>query len=220
MPKPDSERKRKQPYKDQKKICVIATEDSNTGGREYFNNLKIHEIFKDKISFFDIVIVPSDGDSAPNHVLENARRKMKERIEGRLFKNNNIFVNNRGDSAWIVCDTDRWKLLIDKVIAECHKYKINHAFSNPCFEIWILLHQKEFQASFDKSKDCKKAANSFVSDNGKRQVLDSEDKYQHIISEENLDYAIVNAKALDNYTKNFPETIGSHIYKLIEYLLL
>jgi hypothetical protein len=53
------------------------------------------------------------------------------------------------DEFWLVLDCDHWvnsghiKNLI-QVIRECRQKGIRIALSNPCFELWLLLHFAEF----------------------------------------------------------------------------
>ena len=54
-----------------------------------------------------------------------------------------------GDEFWLVCDCDHWikgghiKNLVS-VLQRCGQKDINVALSNPCFDLWLLLHFAEF----------------------------------------------------------------------------
>jgi hypothetical protein len=110
-------------------LIVIASEDKYAV-RQYF------EFFRStKIQFK--VLETEDGKSAPEHVLDRLDEYMRE------------FDMGEGDKFWLVCDCDHWnktghlKNLIG-VIRECRQKRIQVALSNPCFELWLILHFAEF----------------------------------------------------------------------------
>ena len=49
------------------------------------------------------------------------------------------------DQVWVVFDRDD-HLHVDQAIAHAEAVGVHVAFSNPCFEIWLLLHYTEFDA--------------------------------------------------------------------------
>src|SRR6266852_9605777 len=110
-------------------LIVIASEDKYAV-RQYF------EFFRStKIQFK--VLETDDGRSAPQHVMARLDEYMKE------------FDFGPEDEFWLVCDCDHWiearhiKNLV-RVIQECGQKGIQVALSNPCFELWLLLHFAEF----------------------------------------------------------------------------
>jgi hypothetical protein len=112
-------------------LIVIASEDKYAV-RQYF------EFFRStKIQFK--VLETDGGKSAPEHVLTRLDEYMKE------------FDIGPEDEFWLVCDCDHWinaghiKNLV-RVIQECGQKGIQVALSNPCFELWLLLHFAEFPA--------------------------------------------------------------------------
>ena len=113
-------------------LIVIASEDKYAV-RQYF------EFFRStKIQFK--VLETEDGKSAPEHVLDRLDEYRKE------------FDIGEGDEFWLVCDCDHWnkpghiKNLIG-VIQKCRQKEIRVALSNPCFELWLLLHFADFPAT-------------------------------------------------------------------------
>ena len=206
MPRPSSlSRKRVEEVKEWKKVCFIATEDSKTGAYQYFEELgesdEYH--FSEKYSF-KLEIFPSvGGKSSPNHVLENIKAKMMH-----------LGFDQTTDKYWIVCDVDRWdKEGIDSVISECEQINVDYAFSNPCSEIWILYHQEDFDNTepFETSAACKATANA---------LLHKREKYSNLLTEQQVDYACAHAEKFHvPKTDKWPKSQGSHIYKIIRYLL-
>jgi len=132
-----------------KKVCFIATEDSKRGAKRYFDELGKSSFCEDYI----VVIPPKGTNTAPHLVLSNLKEIIREK--GGL---------KEGDVAWIVCDIDLWEK-IEATTQNCKKEGIKHAFSNPCFEIWILYHnacvKKNYRLEHERkaSDKCKKDAN-------------------------------------------------------------
>lgn len=132
-------------------LIVIASEDKYAV-RQYF------EFFRStKIQFK--VLETEDGKSAPEHVLARLVEYMKE------------YDIDEGDEFWLVCDCDHWikhghiKNLA-QVIQLCRQKGIQVALSNPCFELWLLLHFAEFPAeakltSAEIEKRLRKAVGSY-----------------------------------------------------------
>jgi hypothetical protein len=111
-----------------KPLFLIVCEGEITE-KDYFNCLRI----KKKISSLRIRIVTGGKDcrgTDPKTLVECAKRK---RVE---------FLKQEGldyDQTWCVFDCDDHKTL-DQAIDQANANGINHALSNPCFEIWCLLH--------------------------------------------------------------------------------
>ena len=75
------------------------------------------------------VISNRNNQSAPNHVLENFRELAKE------------YQLGDDDRAFLVLDRDRWDAkLFANAARECEQSNFELIVSNPCFELWVLLH--------------------------------------------------------------------------------
>jgi len=112
-------------------LVVIASEDRYAVGQyfDFFESTRIQ---------FRVLETP-DGTSAPEHVLE------------RISEYLNDFEIGEGDTFWVVCDCDHWAepnhiQNLTHVLRECRKKHIKVALSNPCFELWLLLHFADFPA--------------------------------------------------------------------------
>jgi hypothetical protein len=68
------------------------------------------------------------GNSAPHWLLERAINITEE------------LGSNRYDNLWFVLDVDKWKRAsLEQIKAECQS-NWSVALSNPCFEIWLIMH--------------------------------------------------------------------------------
>ena len=54
-----------------------------------------------------------------------------------------------GDEVWAVFDRDAHPAF-DRAIATCHDNGVGLAISNPCFELWLILHSEEFGRPDDR----------------------------------------------------------------------
>lgn len=208
MPRPTSALSRKEAYKEAKKFCYIATEDSKTGAYEYFDQLGQTDEYRflEKYSFKLDVIPSKDGESSPSHVFENIKNK-RESLSHEGF-------DIGFDGFWIVCDVDRWgQDNINSIIDNCENNQIDYAFSNPCSEIWILYHQETFDNDeiYSSSSECKKAATA---------LLQKRKAYCNLLTIQQIDYARDHAeKSHKVKSDKWPTSQGSHLYKLLDYLL-
>lgn len=105
-------------------LIVIASEDTYAV-KQYFARFRTSRVQVE-------VIETDDCRSAPQHVIDRLNK----------FKQEN--VTEEGDSFWLCVDRDRWaKASLNDVLRDCLGKKYGIALSNPCFELWILLHYEE-----------------------------------------------------------------------------
>lgn len=91
---------------------VVATEDTYAP-KQYFAAFQLPRVSVE-------VVETNDGRSAASHVVARLKKVHDE------AKRNNELQEN--DQFWVLLDTDHWT-------------QPNHvALSNPCFELWLLLH--------------------------------------------------------------------------------
>jgi hypothetical protein len=112
-------------------LVVIASEDSYAV-RQYFDFFE-----STRIQFR--VLETEDGKSAPEHVLNRINEYMEE------------FEIGKEDTFWVVCDCDHWVepshiQNLTYLLQQCRQKGIQVALSNPCFELWLLLHFADFPA--------------------------------------------------------------------------
>lgn len=182
------------------KRIFICTEGSVTEPR-YFNDF----IEYYRISQAHVILIPrEDSLSSPSQIIDKVNQFIKTQ------KINKKYI--QGDEFWLVLDTDRWGYNLHQTIDEAVQRKYKHAVSNPCFEIWFLLHYKtsdEIKSEYHQL-NTKSAINTTL--------------HQYPISGLNItdyihktDFAIQNAKELDiDSSHRTPQSTGTHIYKLIQ----
>ncbi len=109
-------------------LLVIASED-RYAAKQYFGRFRTR-----RIQF--LVVPTSDGRSSPTAVME----RLDE------FKRSN--ATEVDDQFWVCIDLDHWageshmKNLTD-VLSHCRRKGYRVAISNPCFELWLLLHLED-----------------------------------------------------------------------------
>jgi hypothetical protein len=195
-------------------LFIIATEGEKTEV-EYFEQFK--DIISAKNLKVYIKLIPSkSGRSSPKSILEN------------LDTYNEEYKLLEEDSLWIVIDRDHWKERdISDVAAKCQQKSYRLALSNPCFEIWLILHfadVSQFSIVYKRELELNKRINS------NRTSTENElRKYCHNYKKNHFDFssifpntktAVQNAKRLiTNPRARWPINIGTDIYKLIEELM-
>ncbi len=196
--------RRKQPLtrkivkKQAARLIVIATEDSNTEP-EYFDgmfgsNKKPRVILE--------VLETQKGFSAPNHLLE----RLDDVISDEDLK------LDSGDELWLVFDKDDWPWeKINKVVRDAKRRGIHVAISNPCFEVWLILHIQSFPASgCNTSKKCKRHLKNIGGSRSNGDLILAN-------LEPGINNAIKKAIALDiNTSSVVPNEPGTRLYNLIE----
>ena len=102
-------------------LIVIASED-RYAVKQYFDRFRPR-----RVQFS--VLPTEDNRSAPNHVMR--------RLDDYLIE----YSREDGDTFWICIDVDRWQPeSLSAVLRKCMDNGYGVAISNPCFELWLLLH--------------------------------------------------------------------------------
>ncbi len=114
-------------------------------------------------------------------------------------------------------DTDHW-LQPDhvnnfiRVCSEAVKKGYRLAHSNPCFEVWLLLHYRDLDANCQFTK-CQEVKDILAQYNGRS--IDA----AHF-SLDATRRAVERAEKLDDSPDaRWPQTTGSHVYRLVKKLL-
>ncbi|MGD9685368.1 MAG: RloB family protein [Desulfobacter sp.] len=172
-----------------RKVFVLATEGTTTEP-QYF------ELFNSKTTTITIKWIKG-YHSDPDHVL----RRMKQYLKDNALK--------PGDAAWLVIDKDQWT---DEQLSRLQAWATTHdqyglAVSNPCFELWLLLHFED-AAGVTNQRLCKERL---------KRHLPNYDKHVEAgklipgVSE-----AIDRARRKDNPPcTDWPRTIGTTVYRLV-----
>ncbi len=125
----ERKRARKKPFRNPKPLVWIVCEGANTEP-EYFWGL-VAKFRKARVQVVDIL---------PAGVPLSAVRKAKEvREEARKRARREGDKNAKNDTVWCVFDRDEHPN-VPEAFAMAKANKLDVAFSNPCFELWLLIH--------------------------------------------------------------------------------
>ena len=122
-------RSRKSSVRDAR-LIIIAAEGEKTE-KQYFDALASSDAYANPKAHVE-VLSRNTPNSAPDHVLEQLD----------TFKRK--YNLNRHDELWMVIDYDRWgEEKLSSIAAKCSQKRYLLAVSNPCIELWLLLHVAE-----------------------------------------------------------------------------
>ena len=207
-------------YIDAEKLLVLSYEGTVTEkkyfqdfrGSVYFNNNGLIEIISLKR--------PKDKGSDPFSVKKMLNWAKKE------------YGFKITDEFWLIVDRDDWesihKLSFDDLVAECkNEENFYLAMSNPCFEIWLVLHLKNL-TEFSEEEQALIFENAKIGNKNYIDILVARlqggDRGYNKRANPKIylpltKIAIERAKSIDNLKEDYPKSIGTHLYKLIEKLI-
>lgn len=200
-----SKYQRKSRVRNPNKKIVVAMEGNKTEPK-YF--IAVKKKFRSAtLEIITLSRAANDTKSAPNHVvceLDNYLKKNK--LE-------------KSDELWLVCDKDRWpEKQLNDVARKCQSKGYHLGLSNPCFELWLILHYENVAQLPDVKKielgqrrnTQKKWGNIYQSKkiSGYDQIVDK------------IYAAIKHAKTLDNKQQSrWPNSLGTNVYHLAESII-
>lgn len=206
-------------FMDAEKMFVLSYEGTKSE-KKYFEDFRRSDWFNDSGLIETISLKrPAGRGSDPLNVkklLQEAKREYNFRIT---------------DEFWLIIDRDDWESIhhynFDKLVEDCKKEKnFFLAMSNPCFEIWLILHLKDIN-DFDEAVKLNLYQNNKIS--SKNHYIDKvlsdiqgrgyNKRPNPLVFLPLTRIAIERAKALDNKQEDFPRQLGTHVYKLIERLI-
>src|SRR5215213_1359710 len=196
MPKRFSRTRPRHP-RQEKPIFVIAAEGEVTE-KIYFE--KIREKFREKY-VIHILSGDSRGNSAPKHVIQRLEEFIKKKVSTR----------RKNDEFWAVLDCDSWgeKQLME-AFDKCEDKNFGFAVSNPCFELWLNLHQKTPKCP-KNCRDYEKELTKLLNKQYKKNDYDAGKLIAEVLK------AIENAENLhQDKSEPYPKDTGTHVYLLIE----
>lgn len=206
-------RERREAFRDAR-LIVIASEGKDTEriyfkalAKEYTNpRVHVHILKRSE---------DEKNNSSPEHVLEQLNEyKCQYELEA-------------DDELWLVTDKDHWtEAMLSRVATECMQDVSMHmALSNPCFELWLLLHlvdvsslTPEEQRLWMENRRKSKSSNPYLKVL-LRQKMGSyhESAYDVLTLIEHVEVAIERARLLDkNPADRWPQTLGTRVYLLAE----
>ena len=179
-------------------LIVIASEDTYAV-QAYFSRFRPRRVqFR--------VLPTEDGLSAPEHIL------------ARLDEFRSEFNLDDDDQLWYCGDTDHWvdanhMANLAHVLQKCSQAKYRVALSNPCFELWLLLH---FLDTVPVEMNCHDVCKKLSTDAG---GYSKHKGCRAPITAEMVWRAAERAKRLDDGTKEIPTTPTTRIYLILALLL-
>jgi hypothetical protein len=205
---------------DAEKLFVLSYEGTVTE-KKYFQDFRASEYFNNS-GLIEIVPLkrPKNKGSDPFSVKKLLNWAKKE--YGFKFT----------DEFWLIVDRDDWesihKLSFADLVTECkNEENFYLAMSNPCFEIWLVLHLKDL-SEFSKDEQALIFENAKIGNKNHMDILVAQlqggDRGYNKRPNPNIylpltKTAIERAKSIDNFEDDYPKSIGTHLYKLIEKLI-
>lgn len=190
------------PFRDAK-LYVIATEGQNTE-KDYFSIFQTHRLHIEVLSTgAEDPRSSQAGQSDPQHVLR------------RLEEVKAAYDLTRDDELWLMVDVDRWKTwVLSEVCREARQQGFGLAISNPCFELWLVLHFQDADTNDTDGRALKLKLHKLGGSNQKYKLK------LNAFNRSRIEDAIRRAEALDihvdDYYPGFPST---HVYKVVKSLI-
>lgn len=197
-------------------IIVVACEDTHAV-KQYFAKFRTRRV--------QYKVLPTvDGNSSPRAVLERLNDYKEE------------YATEKHDELWICIDADHWirgghQAELSQVLRECRSKGYGVAISNPCFEVWLLLHFTQVddtlllecvgKAATDKLTDAERA--SVRCDKFEAQLRKLAGSYNKsnvtrlAISPEQVELATERARDMDG-DSDVRACPGTRVYKLMDTL--
>lgn len=189
--------------RDPKKRVVVVCEGEKTEPM-YLNLVNA----RSDAALIELVVV-DETSTTPKQLVERAcREKKAAERQGRQTKDPNTKI----DELWCAFDVDEHPL-IKEARQQAEANNIHLAVSNPCIEIWLLLHFKN-QQGYIHRHDAKRELQNYIADYDKR-LTNLDDL------EESFEIARERAKKLDakhegDGTKFPDNNPSSGMWKLVE----
>jgi hypothetical protein len=191
------------------RLIIIAAEGLNTE-KKYFSDLRATYL-NPRIHLEILERLSSASDPARViRLLDSFRKKYK--------------VQPGYDQLWLVIDVDRWgEGKLAEIARLCQQKDYDLAVSNPCFEVWLLLHLKAPQeyspAALAELYENRKTGNRTRLDAELLSLLGTYNKSNLNTAPflPNVAFAIARAKSLDTHPEyRWPITLGTRVYLLAE----
>lgn len=179
-------------------LCIIATEGQKTE-KQYFEMFQSERV--------EVVVLPTSDDN------KSSPQEVYKRLA--LFREQ--FDLGREDQLWLMIDIDHWAQPnhiknLATICKEARRRNLRLAISNPCFELWLLLHHSEIE---NVSVTCEEVENLLRTTLGE---YNKSNVKTHLFRDKIAD-AVRRAESLDNdLNALWPGCPGTHIYRIIKVL--
>jgi hypothetical protein len=181
-------------------LVIIASEDTHAVS-QYFRRFRTRRVvFK--------VLHTQDCHSSPRDVMTRLQTYRAEE------------ATVEGDQFWVCIDTDHWIepnhiANLTDVLRECRQKNYQVAVSNPCFELWLLLHFVPLDPGQEscRCEVIEKQLRSFAGAYQKHNVSALS------LTEESVYEAIERATKLDCDNQALPTKLMTRVYRLLNVLI-
>lgn len=206
-------------FREAEKMFVLSYEGVKTE-KKYFEDFRKSKWFNDS-GIIEIISLKRPSKRGPDPI--SVKNLLEEAKSEYRFRDTDEF--------WLIIDRDNWEKIhnhsFDKLVEDCKKeHNFFLAMSNPCFEIWLILHLKHIN-EFSSDEQEKIMINAKV--NQKKNYVDLvlgeiQGKGYNKRPNPNIflpltKIAIRRAKELDAANEDYPKQLGTHVYKLVEKLM-
>ena len=194
------------------RLFVIATEGKETE-RQYFAALKSQDLIDRRR--VTVRVLPGDSASSPSHVMA----RLDEFHSGHR-------LHSSLDQLWLVLDLDHWDKPghihnFTRVAQEARAKGYFVAVSNPCFELWLLLHFTDdiadIRAISSTSEACEACRREI------RRLCGSYDGAslrEERYTSRRVDDAVERAEALEGAPEDrWPQQVGTRVHRLVRELV-
>jgi len=190
------------------RLYFVATEDTYAA-KQYLYALQEKGLV-DRSQVEILVFPTEDGRSAPRQLLERLDEK-KRGLDVRL----------EADEFWAVFDVDHHRPKeLSEVVMLAKQKGFGLAGSNPCIEVWLLLHETGDASTLVTYDEDSSAAD--ICEKELRRVLGQYNKKNIDVtrlSRRSVDEAIRRAEAMDDGAP-WPTAVGTHMHRLVKRLPL
>ena len=198
-----------------KRVFILSVEGNKTE-YDYFTYIEEN---KDELNISQLIkinlIERFDTNSSP------------EWVNQLLHEYTDTYGLTERDSLWMIIDRDlqnNSEEVIQKVIEDCENNNFKIAITNPCFELWLLLHCIKDIDDYDKEallnnpKKRMRAKKRFIDDELTR-INGSYNKYkinkEHFITKSKINNAIRLEQKIENDSLEIINSLGSNVGSLL-----
>lgn len=186
------------------RFFVVATDDTYAPA-QYFEHLPLPRV--------RIMVLPTpagSGLSAPVHVVQRLKDAFKDVSQRKQVQS--------GDEFWVLLDTDhhfRDNNMVGtlEAIRAAQQVGFEVAVSNPCFELWLLLHHVDVPlgTTFAKCEAVEAQIRASLGQYNKTSIKPGQFPLDRVLD------AIRRARVLETKPNSaWPEQVGTHVYRLME----
>ncbi len=206
-------------FSEAEKLFILSYE-GKVSEKKYFEDFRKSDFFNDS-GLIEVISLKRPAGKGSDPI--NVKNLLKQAKQEFRFK--------QSDEFWLIIDRDDWETIhnhnFDSLVKDCKSEKnFFLAMSNPCFELWLIMHLKNLTEFTDNEKQ-EILENRKISHSknhidivlGNIQGRGYNKRPNPNIFLPRIQYAVNQAKSVDTKDEDYPINLGSHIYKLVEKLL-